>query len=546
MKTISNKKIMILIVDDDRIIREELEKELKRNFFETLLAPDGKTAQRILAREEIDILLLDVKLPDMNGLEILKSAKKENQVCEVIVITGFGTHDIAVQALKSGAIDYIEKPFDMNDLSTALGRAQESLAKKKNLSDNKNTLLVIDDDAETAKRLQKVFESNGYNALVAFSGKEGLKIIEKKKIDVLISDINMDDMDGNEVLRRAKELYQDIEGIMITGFKDQEMAIQSLRSGAIDYITKPINIEELLFSIQKAVERIRLQRNRLYRDRETKITSKIITRMNEELEKKIDERTRELTETQTRLFQTSKLAILGEMAAGLAHEINQPLAGIMLTVENLRKLKEVGKLTDKGFQTKLDDLKNLSRRIDRTIKHMRTFARQDEVKFEEMNINEAIESVLDLLLGQQLRLHEIEVIKNLSQELPMIIGEPYQIEQVIVNLISNARDAMDKKEKQILEGRLSVSGYKKILKIITSYNMDDKTVETAFVDNGTGMPKKVVEKIFVPFITTKDVTEGCGLGMSISYGIIKNHQGTINVESKEGKGTTIKVILPVK
>jgi PAS domain S-box-containing protein len=283
----------VLIVDDDKVIREQLEKELARNFFRTLLAADGKTALETFSEEEIDILLLDVKLPDMDGLEVLKKVKEEKPDCEVIVITGFGTQEIAIQSLRIGAIDYIEKPIKMDELSAALGRTQEKLAEKEGLS-YKNTLLVIDDEAIIAEQLKRFLEKEGYEVFSAYNGRDGLNIIENNRIDVIISDIKMDDMDGIEVLQRAKRLYQDIEGIIVTAYYDRDFAIKSLRAGAIDYITKPINLDDLLFSINKAIERINLNRNSLYRNRELKITSEIIARMNEELERRIEERTKEL------------------------------------------------------------------------------------------------------------------------------------------------------------------------------------------------------------------------------------------------------------
>lgn len=545
MKTMSTEKIVILIVDDDSVIREMLEQEMKRNFFQTISASNGEKALEILGKEKIDIMLLDVKLPDKNGLEILEEIKEKKLETEIIVITGFGTYDIAVQSLKWGAIDYIEKPVEMSELHTALGRAQESLAKKREL-DSKHTLLVIDDDKSTATRIKKFFEAEGYKAIAAFNGKEGLEAVKNYRIDVIISDINLGDMDGNELLREAKEIFQDIEGVMITGYADHQLAVKALRAGAFDYIIKPVDLDELLISVTKALERIKLNRNRLYRDRELKISAEIITRMNIELERKIEERTTELNQTQSQLFQASKLATLGEMSAGLAHEINQPLAGIMLILEYLRGSKKTGKLTDEEFEIKLDNIKKLGKRIDKTIKHMRAFARQDGLKHIEMNINEQIESVMNLVLGEQLRLREIEVIINLSPELPMIIGEPHQIEQVIINLISNARDALVEKENQILKKKLQITNYKKVLKISTIHNPDLKTVETIIQDNGIGMSNEVLDKIFVPFITTKETDKGSGLGMSISYGIIKNHNGKIEVESKECEGTTVQIILPEK
>lgn len=431
----------VLIVDDDEIIRRQLEKELKRNFFKTYLSADGKTALETFDKEKIDILLVDIKLPDMNGLEVLKKLKEKKPDCEVIVITGFGTQEIAIQSLRRGAIDYIEKPIKMDELSAALGRACEKLAKKEELS-YKNTLVVIDDEEEVVKRLKGFLAKEGYEVFGAYNGKEGLDIIENNKVDVVITDIKMDDMDGIEVLRKAKVLCQDIEGIMVTGYKEQELAIKALRAGAIDYITKPINLDVLILSVEKAIERINLNRNRLYRNRELKLSSEIISKMNEELEKRIEERSKELNQTQVQLFQTSKLATLGEMSAGLAHEMNQPLGGISLVAKNFRKLIEREKLSKEEIESGLTDIETSVKRMSKVIQHIRTFARQDTLKFVQVDVNETVDSALSLL-GEQLRLHEIEVAREFNPALPKIFGEPYQLEQVWINLISNARDALD-------------------------------------------------------------------------------------------------------
>jgi two-component system NtrC family sensor kinase len=367
----------VLIVDDDKIIREQLAKELKRNFFNTLLAADGKTALEKLSENKVDILILDIKLPDMDGLEVLQKVKEKTPGCEVIVVTGFGTREIAVQSLRRGAIDYIDKPLDMEDLFAALGRAQEKLSEKEELS-YENTILVIDDEEVIVKRLKKFLEKEGYAVFTALNGKEGLAVIASNKIDVVITDIRMGDMDGIEVIQKAKKLYRDIEGIVVTGHTDQELTVRSLRAGASDYITKPINLDTLLFSIKKATEKINLNRNQLYRNRELKISKEIISKMNEELERRIKERSQELSQTQAQLIQTSKLATLGEMSAGLAHEMNQPLGGISLTARNFQKLMERGKLTEEELASGLTDIESLVKRMSKIIQHIHTFARQDK------------------------------------------------------------------------------------------------------------------------------------------------------------------------
>ncbi|MBF0521924.1 MAG: response regulator [Candidatus Omnitrophica bacterium] len=534
----------VLIVDDDQLTREQLSRELKRQYCEVFLAGDGQSGLEIFAREEINILLLDVKLPDVDGLEFLKQAKELRPNCEIIVVTGYGSEEVAIQSLRRGAIDYLEKPIKFEELGASLGRAQEKLAQKEEMS-FKNSILVVDDDTAVLRPIKRFLEKEGYEVMTAENGKDGLAIIENNKIDVLVTDINLGDMSGIEVLQNAKKRYQDIEGIVATGEKDEALAIESLRAGALDYLNKPINLDELLISVRKAVDNINLNRNRLYRSRELKISSEIIAKMNEELERRIEERSKELTQTQTQLFQTSKLATLGEMSAGLAHEINQPLGGIALICANIKKSIERGKLSEKMLLEDVADIEKSIKRMTRIIQHIRTFARQDALRFIEVNLAETLQSAMSLL-GEQLRLHEIEVVLDIAPDIPKISGEPFQLEQVWINLITNARDAMDERELKIKDGRLPPQpDYQKKLTIAQVYDPTTKMVQVSFTDTGIGLSPAKKAKMFEPFWTTKEVGKGSGLGLSISFGIIENHKGKIEVETIEGQGTTMSVFLPI-
>lgn len=261
---------------------------------------------------------------------------------------------------------------------------------------------------------------------------------------------------------------------------------------------------------------------------------------NEELQKAYEK----LKTTQVQLFQTSKLATLGEMSAGLAHEINQPLGGISLVAKNIRKLIEREELSMEELQSCLKDIETSVKRMSKTIRHIRIFARQDTLKFVEVDVNETIDSALSLL-GEQLRLHSIEVVLDFSPALPKIDGEPNQLEQVWINIISNARDAIvtkkaelkDKHEREF-KGRIAIS-------VDLCRFKSREFVEICIQDNGIGMSEEEKGKIFDPFFTTKEVGKATGLGLSISYGILESHKGKIKVESKDGGGTTMRILLPV-
>jgi len=534
----------VLVVDDDQMIREQIARELKRNYCEPLVAASGKEGLEVFAREDISILLLDVNLPDVDGLEFLKTVKAQRPQCQVIMITGYGSEQIAVQSLRRGAIDYLEKPMNFDELSAAIGRAQEKLLEKEELA-YKSTILVIDDDEGALYSLKRFLEKEGCEVFSATNGADGLYLIEHNKIDILLTDINIGDMNGIDILQQAKRLYKDIEGIVMTGQKDETLAIESLRAGASDYLTKPINLDELLLSIGKAVENINLSRDRLYRNRELKISAEIITKMNEDLERRIEDRSKELSQTQAQLFQTSKLATLGEMSAGLAHEINQPLGGIALVCASIKKCIERGKSSNEMILKDVADIEKSIQRITRVINHIRTFARQDTLKFLDVELPGTIESALTLM-GEQLRLHDIEVVQDIKPDIPKIFGELFQLEQVWINFLSNARDAMDEKMIRIKDGRLpGPADYAKKLLITVTHEPDKKTVRVMFADNGIGVSEAFKKKVFEPFFTTKEVGKGSGLGLSITFGIIESHHGKLELESVEGEGATFIVTLPI-
>jgi signal transduction histidine kinase len=252
------------------------------------------------------------------------------------------------------------------------------------------------------------------------------------------------------------------------------------------------------------------------------------------LEDKVSERTADLEEanktlrdTQAQLIQASKMAAMGQFGAGVAHELNQPLAGIS-GYTDLLLLKMEKDTPEWRYAKKVEDQ---CIRMTKIVSNLRTFARQSKFEYHETNINQAIDDAL-MLLGEQLRSHNINVKRTLAADLPKVLADANQLEQVFLNLISNAKDAIDPK------GSGSIS-------IVSRLSEKPVFVETLVADTGTGMDSATVNDIFNPFFTTKDVGKGTGLGLSISLGIIEDHGGRIEVHSVKDKGTVFRVILPI-
>jgi C4-dicarboxylate-specific signal transduction histidine kinase len=243
----------------------------------------------------------------------------------------------------------------------------------------------------------------------------------------------------------------------------------------------------------------------------------------------VKRREQELRDKQEQLVQAGKLATLGELTTGVAHELNNPLNNIGLFVGNAVDLVELG-ATDKGrIIREMERAMQQVRKATEIISHLRTFGRAAPFSLDPVSLRVVLMQALSLM-QEQLRLRDIRVTVDLGAEEPVVLGNPLQLEQVFINLLTNARDAVADSPRKAI--RISVA--------VTS-----PVVEITFADTGAGIPSGLERRIFDPFFTTKEVGQGTGLGLSITYGIIKDLGGTISVLSPPGEGATFVVRLPL-
>ena len=237
------------------------------------------------------------------------------------------------------------------------------------------------------------------------------------------------------------------------------------------------------------------------------------------------------------LIQASKMATLGEMATGVAHELNQPLSVIKTASSFLRrKAHDKERIQEDILKTMAEEIDNHVDRASKIIGHMREFGRKSDVAKEKVQVNNVLRRAVDFF-KQQLKLREIEVVEDFHEDLPPALADPNRLEQVFVNLLINARDAIEKKEAQ--------GDHKEETNRITlKTKAEEGMVIVEVTDTGTGIPEAILHRIFEPFFTTKKVGKGTGLGLSISYGIVHDYDGTIKVESKEGEGATFIIRFP--
>jgi PAS domain S-box-containing protein len=249
----------------------------------------------------------------------------------------------------------------------------------------------------------------------------------------------------------------------------------------------------------------------------------------------------ELKHTQSQLVQSGKLASIGELAAGVAHELNQPLMVIRGNAQLVKRFISKGNYQIEDLLKQMEPIERNTKRMMNIINHLRTFSRQSKPQFYALDVNQVIEESF-LMVGEQLRLRNIEIIKSLEPALPRIKGDTNQLEQVFLNLITNARDAISQK----YDGDKSRNDFTDSIQIITRVSETDANqVEILFKDTGNGIDDTARSSIFDPFFTTKEVGKGTGLGLSISYGIISDHNGKIEIADTGSDGTTFRVILPI-
>ena len=248
----------------------------------------------------------------------------------------------------------------------------------------------------------------------------------------------------------------------------------------------------------------------------------------------------ETLEKHAKLIQASKMATLGEMATGIAHELNQPLDVIMLGCDF------IGKRLKRGHEINIEDLHYVTEEISasvqraaKIINHLRQFGRKTDAVMNPVDIREAITSVFGLV-GRQLEARGIEWDLDFPEHVPKILGDLNRLEQVFINLVLNARDAM------VSPGDASPASDPNKPKLIAiSVSTEDNRLVVAVSDTGPGIPENLLDKIFDPFFTTKKPGEGTGLGLSITYGIVKDHKGTVEVDSTPGKGATFRLTFPI-
>jgi len=361
------------------------------------------------------------------------------------------------------------------------------------------SILIVEDERVIAVSIKNILRHLGYkSAYIAESGEKAIKIIEEKHPDLVLADIVLEgEINGIELAKQIKKQYR-IPVVFLTSYSDEKTVSKAKFSEPYGFVTKPFKIEDLQITLEIAFHK-------------SKMEMKLI-----ESEEELRKAYVLLEETQQELIQSKTLANLGEFAAGIAHEIRNPLANISALAQYSMK-----KFTfDKPMINNLEAIVKSSERANGIIKDLLDFAKPRTLILASTDITTTIKKICKLTEAKRLNLNVLLTVRC-SKRLPQIIIDKKQIEQVLMNIIMNSLDAMPK------GGRLSVTAVQK-----------DEFIVIRISDTGKGIAKKDIDKIFNPFFTLK--YDGVGLGLSVTHRIIQSHKGKIEVESVYHKGTKFR------
>ena len=397
------------------------------------------------------------------------------------------------------------------------------------------TLLIVDDEENVVRSLRRLFRTEGVNLRVSTRPTEALEILEKEEIAVVISDQRMPGMSGIDFLCQVKQLSPETMRIMLTGFMDVAAAEKAINEAEVyRFFLKPWNDDDLRITVRHAIGQRRLRVENARLQAETMAQKRALEEINRDLERQVEERSARLVEYERRMMHEGKMAAIGTLAGGVAHELNNPLSGILAFAQIL--------LTEHRSSPQLSEdlgqIEQCALKCKRIVDSLLRFARrQDDDARAPNDVHSLIRKAVAVGRMQK-GFRAVTLEESFAANPASCFVDGDQLVQVFVNLVINATQA-------ILAG--DRPGTLRIATSLGSSNGNGKHDElvVSVADSGVGMEEAVRARVFEPFFTTKAPGEGTGLGLAIVHNIVQAHGGSIRVESEAGQGTEFTVRLPL-
>jgi len=386
-------------------------------------------------------------------------------------------------------------------------------------SDSKATVVIIDDDPYSLELISMILSRKGYRVLTAASARKGIEIISAQAPELALLDYMMPEMDGLSALREIKACYPDTYVVMFTGNGNEEIAVELMKEGASEYILKTFDSRTLLERLDNVlrIREIELHNKALQQEQARLIEE--IDSWNQELQKRVREKTEALQKAQSEIAQTEKLAALGYLSAGVAHEIRNPLNSISLFVQLMRQ--------NSADQEQMEYLNKILKEIDRIdsiIAKLLGVSHRSRSISSELQIGRVVDNAIDAF-SPRIEAGNIRVERHYHGVSPVIKADPAELEQIFTNLFLNALDEMP------AGGRLDIEIYEERGRVVVKVG-----------DSGGGIPAGVLPSIFEPFFTTK--SRGIGMGLPVVRRIVRFYQGNIAVEKSSPEGTVFRLEFP--
>jgi len=419
------------------------------------------------------------------------------------------------------------------------------------MTQSRVTVLLIEDNPRDAQIMQEaLLEAKETTFVVEWVDRvsKGLDRLAQGTVDLVLTGLQLPDSEGLQAVTRIHAHANGVPIIVLTSLDDEALAVQALQQGAQDYLVKgdiQASRNLLVRSIRYAIERSRTEeeRTRLEKDFAAALAAAAVADRKRAAE--LDEAYQELKRTQEMLVQAEKMAAVGQLASGIAHEVKNPLGIILQCVNYLEpELNAKG-----GSQAEiLQVMREAVKTSDKIVRGLLDFSRPTPLELKPTPILTVINASLALV---QVQAHDkkIRLTTDAAPNLPPVMLDEHQMKQVFINLILNAFHAMPQGGALTIRGRVKRLTEARTAGVGRRTNDTFQIGETALVceihDTGTGIPKEILPNVFNPFFTTKPPGEGVGLGLAITASIIQGHQGIIYIESEEGRGTTVSIILPL-
>ncbi|MFT4928443.1 MAG: signal transduction histidine kinase/ligand-binding sensor domain-containing protein [Phenylobacterium sp.] len=497
---------------------EQLEGHTERQYSGTGL---GLSVSKQLVALHGGTLVVESEMGSGSTFSFMLAVSQDSALCNTSANTGSVT----------GAEQLVSRLHRLEDNgSPAVENTAETGSDKKS-DDGRFRILLVDDEPINRQVLHNHLSLQNYQLIEATGGQQALDVISQDgPFDLILLDVMMPGVSGYEVCTQLREIYpsNDLPVIFLTAKNQVADMVQSFAVGANDYLSKPVSKHELLTRVETHLKFLDIHRD---------------------LEGKVSMRTKALIDTQQQLIQSEKMAALGTLTAGVAHEINNPTSFVHVSSQNLevdlgRFQQFLFDLAGDASEAMLDSfraqfaplyghlstIKNGTERIKIIVEDLHAFTQLDSAEQKTVVVTDLLQSTINLVQTQHLELTDFVTD---FQATPALNCYPAQLNQVFMNLIVNACDA-------IREAAKTVKG-----EIVIGCRVNGDAIEVSIKDNGCGMSEETKTKLFEPFYTTKEVGEGTGLGLSISFGIVQKHGAQLSVESQLGVGTTFLLRLPL-